>query len=68
MNQLVSPASFESSMIAIPRMTTRSIPSCCEQAVDAALENAASMGAIATLTMLMVGFSVGLATAWFVFG
>jgi hypothetical protein len=36
--------------------------------VAAALEDAASMGAIATMTMLVVGFALGLAFAWLLFG
>jgi len=36
--------------------------------VDEAMENAASMGSIATVTMLMVGFTVGMTTAWLLFG
>lgn len=68
MSHVVSPASLESSMIVLPQTVTRPMPSCCQQAVIAALENAASMGAIATVTMLMVGFTLGVTTAWLLFG
>jgi hypothetical protein len=36
--------------------------------VDDAMENAGSMGSIATVAMLMVGFAVGMTTAWLLFG
>jgi hypothetical protein len=68
MSHLVSPAAFERSMVATPRIAIRPVPSCCQQAVAAALEDAASMGAIATMTMLVVGFALGLAFAWLLFG
>jgi hypothetical protein len=68
MSHFVSPTAFERVTISLPPIETRSIPSCCQQAVEEAMENAASMGSIATLTMLMVGFTFGLATAWFLFG
>ncbi len=68
MSHLVSPVSLEVSMVATPPSATRPIASCCQQAVAVALEDAASMGAIATVTMLMVGFSLGLTAAWLLFG
>jgi hypothetical protein len=33
-----------------------------------ALETAGSMGVIATMTMLTMGFAMGLTTAWMMFG
>ena len=65
MSRVVSPASFE---LPVPHVEARPVRSCCQQAVDEAMENAGSMGSIATVAMLMVGFTVGITTAWLLFG
>jgi hypothetical protein len=41
---------------------------CCQQAVVHALECAGSMGFLATMTIMTMGFAVGLTTAWMLFG
>jgi hypothetical protein len=70
MNPMVAPTSFEHVSLPMPqieRIETRSASSCCQRAVAEAMENTASMGSIATVTMLMVGFAIGLTTAWALF-
>jgi len=68
MSHAISPASFEHVTLPVQHLEARAARSCCQQAVDEAMENAASMGSIATVTMLMVGFTVGMTTAWLLFG
>jgi hypothetical protein len=41
---------------------------CCQQAMVDALETAGSTGLVAGLTVLAAGFSIGLTTAWMLFG
>jgi hypothetical protein len=48
--------------------TSREMAPCCQQAVVHALECAGSMGFLATMTILTMGFAVGLTTAWMLFG
>lgn len=71
MTHYTFPASFEQVALPIPeneRIDPRPISVCCQQAVVEAMENTASMGTIATVTMLMAGFTVGMTTAWILFG
>lgn len=68
MSHVVSSASFEDVAVPASDIAAQPVRSCCQQAVDDAMENAASMGAIATVTMLVVGFTVGIATAWLFHG
>jgi hypothetical protein len=68
MSQVVSPASFEHVALPVSHVEARPARSCCQQAVGEALENAGSMGSIATVAMLMVGFAMGMTTAWLLFG
>ncbi|MFZ5863745.1 MAG: hypothetical protein ACOYXR_13000 [Nitrospirota bacterium] len=69
MGHAASPMVFDSTIIhtathAVPKPTAR----CCQQAVVEALETAGSMGVIAVITILVMGFAAGLTTAWMVFG
>ena len=69
MNHATSPMIFQPTIIhTAPSTITRATGPCCQQAVVEALETAGSMGVIATMTMLTMGFAVGLTTAWMVFG
>jgi hypothetical protein len=73
MSHVVAHTPFEQSTLPLPhieleRIQARPALTCCQQAVEDALENAASMGTIATAAMLIVGFVVGLTTAWVLFG
>jgi hypothetical protein len=69
MNHAASPMVFEPTIIrTAPHTITRTTAPCCQQAVVDALETAGSMGVIATMTMLTMGFAVGLTTAWMMFG
>lgn len=42
--------------------------SCCRQAISDALEANASMGSIASLALLMMGFAMGFGASWWLFG
>ena len=69
MNHAANPMLFQPTIIqTAPHTTTRAAAPCCQQAVVEALETAGSMGVIATMTMLTMGFAVGLTTAWMLFG
>jgi len=70
MGHVLSPASLQPIDVArqISDVAARPARPCCQAAVDDAMESTASMGAIASVTMLMVGFTVGITTAWLIFG
>jgi hypothetical protein len=65
----MSHAAFERIVIPTrPHVTAQAEPACCQRAVVEALESAGSLGFLTTLTMLLVGFGMGLTTAWMLFG
>lgn len=69
MNHAASPTLFQPTIIrTAPHVTARPASPCCQQAVVEALETAGSMGIIVTMTILTMGFAVGLTTAWMMFG
>jgi hypothetical protein len=69
MNQAASPMDFQPAIVhTVPDATTRDMAPCCQQAVVHALECAGSMGFLATMTIMTMGFAVGLTTAWMLFG
>lgn len=69
MSHFVAPVSFDRAVYDLTSRThSAAASSCCERAVAEALENAGSMGSIAIVAMLLVGFAVGLTSAWLLFG
>jgi hypothetical protein len=68
MSHAASHAAFERVVIHTrPHVAAPATSACCQQAVVEALETAGSFGFIATLTMLFIGFGMGLTTAWMLF-
>ncbi|MFZ5877481.1 MAG: hypothetical protein ACOYXU_13910 [Nitrospirota bacterium] len=69
MNHPASPIAMNPTMIqAAPPVAVQPLSSCCQHAVVEALESAGSMGFLTSMTVLIMGFAVGLTTAWMLFG
>jgi hypothetical protein len=69
MSRTASHTGFERVIIhTAPHATVRPVSACCQQAMVDALETAGSTGLVAGLTVLAAGFSIGLTTAWMLFG